>query len=201
MCRTRAESTPAEGTGQPGTSAAWRVPHEWAVGAVMGCGGWRRCGAPGLARTSYSSMLHGHLQRPCARPPLPLPRQPGINARPGRRSGARGLSEGPPLHDRLRWFAWMTGEVGRVRRTVGPRRGSWAGPGPRSSVNAASPTLRWLRPKGQGERGPARDGGSPRMDYARGLRLALASMAVRCAACQNLARALRLFAFHGNREN
>jgi hypothetical protein len=75
-------------------------------------------------------MLPGRLQRPCARPPLPLPWQPGINARPGRRSGARGLSEGPPLRDRLRWFAWMTGEVGRVRRTVGPRRGSWAGPRP-----------------------------------------------------------------------
>ena len=115
---------------------------------------------------------------------------------------ARGLFEGPHLRNRLR-LAWMAGEGGRVRRTAGPA----GGPGPaqdldpRSSANAASPTLRWLRPKGQGERGPARDGGVPRMDYARGLRLALASMAVRCAACQNLARALRLFAFHGNREN
>ena len=90
---------------------------------------WRRCGAPGLAPTSYSSMLPGRLQRPYARPPLPLPWQPGINARPGRRSGARDLSEGPRVRNRLRRFAWMTGEVGRVRRTVGPR-GSYAGPGP-----------------------------------------------------------------------
>ena len=124
----------------------------------------------------------------------------GTNARPGRRSGARGLFEGPHLRNRLR-LAWMAGEGGRVRRTAGHAGGPGPAQDPRSSANAASPTLRWLRPKGQGERGPARDGGSPRMDYARGLRLALASMAVRCAACQNLARALRLFAFHGNREN
>jgi hypothetical protein len=75
-------------------------------------------------------MLTSRLQRPYARLPLPLPWQPGINARPRRRSGARDLSEGPCVRNRLRRFAWMTGEVGRVRaRTVGPN-GSDAGPGP-----------------------------------------------------------------------
>ena len=89
-------------------------------------------------------------------------------------------------------------------------RGSWAQDPSRSPVHAASPTLRWLRPKGQGERGPARDGGSTQMDCASERRLALASMVVRCAAprarlfapvSQNPARALRLFVFHGSREN
>ena len=91
---------------------------------------WRRCGAPGLAPTSYSSMLPGRLQRPCARPPLPLAWQPGINARPGRRSGARGLFEGPPVRNRLRRFARMTGEGGRVWRAVGPRGSQGPAVGP-----------------------------------------------------------------------
>lgn len=148
----------------------------------MCCGGWRRCGAPGLARTIATALC-------CPPPPKTLRASAapscmaagGTNARPGRRSGARGLFEGPHLRNRLR-LAWMAGEGGRVRRTAGPAGGPGPAQDPRSSANAASPTLRWLRPKGQGERGPARDGGSPRMDYARGLRLALASMAVRCAA-------------------
>jgi hypothetical protein len=53
LCLTRAESTLAEGTGQLGTSVGWRVSHEWAVRVVMGCGGWRRCGAHGLALVYY----------------------------------------------------------------------------------------------------------------------------------------------------
>ena len=75
---------------------------------------------------------------------------------------------------------------------------------PRSPVHAASPALSWLRPKGQGERGPARDGGSTRMDCASERRLAVRRW--RCAAprlylraywlCpaapKGLARALRL---------
>ena len=148
----------------------------------MGCGGWRRCGAPGLARTSYLDVCCPVASKDLARVrPSLLHGSRGINARPGRRSGARGLFEGPHLRNRLR-LAWMAGEGGRVRRTAGHAGGPGPAQDPRSSANAASPTLRWLRPKGQGERGPARDGGSPRMDYARGLRLALASMAVRCAA-------------------
>ena len=52
-------------------------------------------------------------------------------------------------------------------------RGSWAQDPSRSPVHAASPALRRLRPKGQGERGPAWDGGSPQMDCASERRLAV----------------------------
>ena len=128
MCLTHAESTPAEGTGQPGTSVGCPVSHEWAVRAVMGCGGWRRCGAPGLARTSYLDVCCPVASKDLARVrPSLLHGSRGINARPGRRSGARGLFEGPPFRDRLH-FAWMTSEGGRVRRTARGSRGSWAGP-------------------------------------------------------------------------
>ena len=61
----------------------------------------------------------------------------------------------------LLWFAWMTSEGGRVRRTVGPR-GSYAGPGPQVSGPCRSPALSWLQPKGHGEWGPAQDGGAVR---------------------------------------
>jgi hypothetical protein len=41
------------------------------------------------------------------------------------------------------------------------------------------------------------------MDYAMGTKAGagIDGGALRCATCQNLARALRLFAFHGNQEN
>ena len=47
-------------------------------------------------------------------------------------------------------FVWMTDEVGRVRRTVGPR-GSYApAHDPRSPVHAASLALRWTGRAGAG---------------------------------------------------
>ena len=170
LCLTRAESTPAEGTGQPSTSAGWRVPHEWAVRAVMGCGDWRRCGAPGLARTSYRCMLPGRLKTLRASTPPScmaagtLTR--GRGADPGhfgRPSFARSLAVG--VDDRRGWAcaadSW-------------PRRGSWAGPGPQVLGSChLTHELSWLRPKGQGERGPAWDGGSPQMDCASERRLAV----------------------------
>ena len=175
MCLTHAESTPAEGTGQPGTSVGCPVSHEWAVRAVMGCGGWRRCGAPGLARTSYLDVCCPVASKDLARVrPSLLHGSRGINARPGRRSGARGLFEGPHLRNRLR-LAWMAGEGGRVRRT-GPAGGPGPAQDPRSPVHAASPALRWTGRAGAGARWWVySDGRCERAEARR------ASMAVRCA--------------------
>ena len=104
QCRlTHAEVAPAEGTGRAGAGAGWRVsPHGLCEGAKAGAG----IDGGALRR----------LPKPCTRAsPLRLPWKPRELTRGRRhRSGARGLSQGPPFHSRVR-FACVTGEGAGVR--------------------------------------------------------------------------------------